>query len=268
MSRVLRSYLSGSVQGCASESSVYEQTLTANERFKLENEIEERFKPTRSQIPFKNYKKLNWKWVADENAQVLISRGRDVVMFHPVKSLGTSALRVDCPLKRNTYTYWQVTVAERVFGTSIMVGVGREDARKTSIGFLNLLGADSSSWGLSHKGFLWHGNEARPYCSCFEENKTVKIGCLFNGFNGELTYFVNDVYMGVAFRNISLQQDLYPMVSTTVARCCMRLDLSYQTFPSLQEMCRLRLEENKSVFKSIRVQYPYLPKFIEDYLLD
>jgi SPRY domain-containing SOCS box protein 3 len=236
----------------------------------LQNEIEQQFKPARCHVPFKNYKKLNWKWDASEqdNEHILLTQMHDAVMFHPARSFCTTGLRADCPLKRNTYTYWQVTISDRVFGSSIMVGIGRRQARTKSTGFLNLLGSDDNSWGLSHKGFLWHNNESKRYCNDFDENKAVKIGCLFNGFNGELAYFVNDVYMGIAYRHIPLQQDLHAMVSSTVSKCCMRLDFCYQTFPSLQEICRLRLIENKTIFKSIRMQYPFLPRFIENYLDD
>jgi SPRY domain-containing SOCS box protein 3 len=269
MAHVLRSYLSEAVKDYTRDYNVNKQAVSEDDRLKFESELEEQFKSTKCQIPFKNYKKLNWQWVInDENAQVLMSKSREAVMFHPVKGFGTTALRIDCPLKRNTYTYWQVTVAERVFGTSIMVGIGRTEAQTKSIGFVNLLGIDGNSWGLSHKGLLWHGNETKRYCNGFDECKTVRIGCLFNGFSGELAYFVNDTYMGVAFQNITMQQDLYPMISSTVSKCCMKLDFGYQTFPSLQEVCRLRLVENNVILKSIRVQYPYFPKFVESVLND
>lgn len=239
--------------------------------------------------PFKNYQKLNWKWdISDNNKKdvVLYSNDPQVVMFHPSKSFGTSAVRCDRPLSKNAFTYWQITLSDRIFGTSIMIGIGTKEAKLSSIGYLNLLGIDANSWGLSHKGYLWHNNKSKPLTKAFDENKCVKIGCLFDGFKGRLAYFINDVYQGVAFDNIKVVKKqvktsdnmnneydgdeeieyLYPMISSTISQCIMKLDFCYQTFPTLQEICRSNVIKNNQLFNSIKLEYPFIPSYLRDYL--
>lgn len=185
---------------------------------------------------FKNYHALKWKWNC-HNSNTLLLNDPNIVLIHPNKSYGTTAVKSDMPLKRNCYTYWEIDVSDRLFGTSIMIGLGNSKASLESNAFINLLGFDENSWGLSHKGKLWHNNNTKQYCDEFEENNSVTIGCLFDGYNGRLSYFKNDQYLGVAFDNIKLDELLYPMVSSTISQSLFKLDNVYQTFSSLQSLC-------------------------------
>ena len=58
-------------------------------------------------------------------------------------------------------------MSQRIFGTSMMFGVGTHSARLHVDAFVNMLGEDSRSWGLSHKGFLWHAGKQRQYTKPF-----------------------------------------------------------------------------------------------------
>ena len=49
----------------------------------------------------------------------------------------------------------------------MMFGVGTKSARLHVDAFVNMLGEDSRSWGLSHKGFLWHAGKQRAYTKAF-----------------------------------------------------------------------------------------------------
>lgn len=69
--------------------------------------------------------------------------------------------------------------------------------------FTNLLGEDKNGWGLSHKGLLWHDGMARNYTKRFKENQATKIGILFDGIAGTLTYYKDDVCLGIAFRGLN-----------------------------------------------------------------
>ena len=103
-------------------------------------------------IPFKKYRKLNWKWFHEtgyeENFMILGSN----LVIHPIRSFGTSAIKFDSPLKLNALTYWEITIPELLSGTSIMVGIGLQKSKRNSTAFLNLIGIDELSFGLSHKG--------------------------------------------------------------------------------------------------------------------
>lgn len=81
-----------------------------------------------------------------------------------------------------------------------MFGIGTRKARLHVNSFTNLLGEDNNGWGLSHKGLIWHGGIAKQFCNRFKENEATKIGILFDGIAGTLTYYKDDVCLGVAFR--------------------------------------------------------------------
>ena len=49
----------------------------------------------------------------------------------------------------------------------MMFGIGTKSARLHVDAFVNMLGEDSRSWGLSHKGFLWNAGKQRPYTKPF-----------------------------------------------------------------------------------------------------
>jgi len=85
----------------------------------------------------------------------------------------------------------------------MMFGIGTKKARLHVNSFTNLLGEDEHGWGLSHKGLIWHrGNESR-FCPRFRENEATKIGILFDGFAGTLSYYKDDVFLGIAFRGLN-----------------------------------------------------------------
>lgn len=41
--------------------------------------------------------------------------------------------------------------------------------------YVNLLGEDNTSWGLSHEGLLWHNGYCRPYIDRFEVKKNLTV---------------------------------------------------------------------------------------------
>ena len=102
-----------------------------------------------------------------------------------------------------------------------------------------MLGEDDRSWGLSHKGILWHGHRARPYTRPFRENVATTIGIYFDGKEGTLTYFKDGVSLGVAFTGLDrVQEPLYPMVCSTAAKTEMALGVMKREFTGLQDRCR------------------------------
>ena len=251
------------------------------EEFLNQNRKEQKEQNTRNLIPFKHYMRISFKWdtgdmaTHNNNDVIVYANEPQVVMFHPNKSFGTSAIRGDRPLMKNAFTYWQITISDRIFGTSIMIGVGKKEAKTKSIGYVNLLGIDENSWGLSHKGLIWHNNCSKQFTNAFDENKCVKIGCLFDGYKGRLAYFINDVYMGVAFDNLQVVEKrineeeaecLFPMISSTISQCIMKLDFCYQTFPTLQEICRSCVVKNPKLFNSIKLEYPFIPSYLKEFL--
>lgn len=85
----------------------------------------------------------------------------------------------------------------------MMFGIGTKAAALHANSFVNLLGADEHSWGLSHKGVIWHGGTGQRFTKCFKENLATTIGLLFDGVHGTLTYYKDGVCLGVAFRDLN-----------------------------------------------------------------
>ncbi len=199
-----------------------------------------------SEIPIKSaHHRVNWQWSGSNDEAVVLSGDKKTVVFHPEceSCFETDAVRGDKPLKAKAFTYWEVTVLNNVNlnGTSVQIGIGNQRAKVNSIGYLNLLGVDKNSYGLTHDGQAWHSGRPKNFCQAWSKdmnNQTITIGCLFNGFTGQLSYYKNGVLLGVAFESIDMSESLYPMVSSTVAQSGFRLELACETFPSLKDMCR------------------------------
>lgn len=99
----------------------------------------------------------DWSWNPEDKSREIVLSGSkwDHVEFHPAWSIGTAAVRGSKPLPRNCRSYWEISLQRPFYGTSIMFGVGTKRARLDADGFVNLLGEDEESVGLSHKGLLW-----------------------------------------------------------------------------------------------------------------
>lgn len=227
----------------------------------LTDEIQAR-KTEQSTVPIQTNYQLDLKWESKLDDSVLSSDMKSVC-FHAdcTGCFETSAVRGNQPLKSNAFTYWEVTILNKnCSGTSLMVGVGTNQASLKSNGYLNLIGKDQFSWGLAHTGTLWHDNRSSSYCNPFESTGPITIGCLFDGYNGTLSYYKDGKCLGVAFRNlIQSNEQLYPMVSSTVAKSVFRIDAAYQSFPTLLELSRQSVINNK-------LDYSDLPRSIVSYL--
>ncbi|XP_052896175.1 SPRY domain-containing SOCS box protein 3 [Anopheles moucheti] len=209
-----------------------------------------------------------WSWnKRDRSKEVWLSRSDNRrVYFHPNWSKGTAGIRGTRVLNNGRY-YWEISLSQRVFGTSMMFGIGTKKARLHVNMFTNLLGEDRNGWGLSHKGLLWHGGVARNYTKRFKENQPTKIGLLFDGIAGTLTYYKDDVCLGIAFRGLNeVREPLYPIVCSTAAKTEMLLSETRRDFVNLQDRCRaIIIKHINTRDKLDRLALPY---FIKNYLAE
>ncbi|XP_013793966.1 SPRY domain-containing SOCS box protein 3-like [Limulus polyphemus] len=186
--------------------------------------------------------------------------------FHPNWSNGTAGVRGSRVLNSGKY-YWEVNVSERIFGTSMMFGIGTKKARLHVDAFINMLGEDDQGWGLSHKGILWHNGEWRKFTKPFRENEATTVGLLFDGPQGTLTYFKDGVCLGVAFSGLHLvDDDLYPVVCSTAAKTEMTLSHMRRDFYNLQDRCRaviLNILKTRNDVNDLN-----LPTRIKSYLME
>ncbi|KAK3590404.1 hypothetical protein CHS0354_008754 [Potamilus streckersoni] len=181
-----------------------------------------------------------WTWNKKHKANEVRLHGNrgETAHFHPNWSNGTAAVRGTRRLNYGRH-YWEIKVSQRIFGTSMMFGVGTKKARLHVDAFVNLLGEDGESWGLSHKGLIWHNAKCMQYCNPFRENESTVIGILFDWNNGTLSYYKDGEDMGVAFEGLNRCQDsLYPIVCSTAAKTEMTLGKRRRSFFNLQDRCR------------------------------
>ena len=209
----------------------------------------------------------DWSWnKLDEGPHVKIWGDKsEAVHFHPVWTMSTVAVRGTRILNGGQY-YWEIETGKRLYGTSIMFGIGTEKARMSMRDFVNLLGADENSWGLNHRGVLWHKNKSRCYTDSFEEDTPTRIGLYFNGLEGTLSYYKDGKYLGIAFSGLDkIEEPLFPMLSSSAARIELRLSSQKRAFHSLQDRCRLViLSQLKAKF---HVEKLPVPPSIKEFLL-
>lgn len=192
------------------------------------------------QSPLKNGCEDEWCWSRFEKSHEVRLYGSKLrtAHFHPNWSNGTAGVRGTRLLNRGRY-YWEVRVSQRVFGTSMMFGVGTTKARLHVDAFVNMLGEDEHGWGLSHKGLLWHDGKYVAYTKPFRENEATTVGMLFDGLRGTLTFYKDGVSLGVAFSGLHrIDEPLYPVVCSTAAKTEMTLSTLRRDFLSLQDRCR------------------------------
>ncbi|XP_057187688.1 SPRY domain-containing SOCS box protein 3 isoform X2 [Triplophysa rosa] len=148
----------------------------------------------------------SWKWDShSKSPDAQLSPCRQSVYFHVsplLDSQGTAGVRGTKGFTHGEH-YWEIEFLEPPYGCSVMVGVGTQNAllHTGDKRFINLIGMDSESWGLSYKGFIWHNGRSRKYTEPFYDKNTV-IGILLDLSAGTLTFYRNGVNLGVAFTGL------------------------------------------------------------------
>lgn len=128
-----------------------------------------------------------------------------------------------------------------------------------------MLGEDEHSWGLSHKGLVWHKGIWRQFTKPFRENEATTIGLLFDGIKGTLNYYKDGMNLGVAFADLDLVKDeIYPIICSTAAKTEMSLGIATREFISLQDRCRTVILNHMR--EEGDIEKLNLPTFIKGYL--
>ena len=180
-----------------------------------------------------------WSWDASCKSECisLSTNSKTAYFFDDPYSIsrGTAGVRGTQPATSGIY-YYEVKVTEPLYGTSVMFGYGTEETRLhyDNFDYVNLIGKDANSWGLSHKGTIWHNNKSQSYCEAFFDKETI-VGVLLNTFEGTIEYFINGKCMGCAFRDLDLTRaKVYPMISSTATDIELELTDSFKLVYTLQ----------------------------------
>ncbi|XP_032664497.1 SPRY domain-containing SOCS box protein 3-like isoform X2 [Odontomachus brunneus] len=181
--------------------------------------------------------KHEWTW--DEklsSSSIKLSDYNLNVKFHPVYSTGTAVVKGSRPLEKGRHHFWEILMITQIYGTDVMVGVGTANAEINNAGeiFCALLGRDQESWGFSYKGYLQHDGKTRNYGATFDQGNLV--GVHFDAWSGTLQFFLDRKPLGIAFTRLNNVM-LYPLISSTMAQCVMKLTYSCSMPVSLQTAC-------------------------------
>uniref|UniRef100_A0A1A9ZFK2 SPRY domain-containing SOCS box protein 3 n=1 Tax=Glossina pallidipes TaxID=7398 RepID=A0A1A9ZFK2_GLOPL len=219
-------------------------------------------------VPLEHGCEDNWTWSRRHRSKEVVLSGPNdrTVHFHPNWSKGTAGVQGKRPLNNGRF-YWELHVSQRIFGTSIMFGIGTNRARLHANSFRNMLGENVHGWGLSHKGVLWHDGIALLYTKRFKENQATVIGILFDGIEGTLTYYKDGKCLGVAFHGLDkIKEPLYPIVCSTAAKTEMTLKCARRDFVNLQDRCRIVIMKHIKTRQDL-IQLK-LPAIISNYLAE
>ena len=100
--------------------------------------------------------------------------------------------------------------------------------------FVNLLGMDDNSWGISYLGRSQHNRQFRIYMPSFNQGDV--IGVYLDMEKGTVLFAKNGQWYGPPLRGVR-GKSVYPILSSTAKRTRMRLIRSISTVSSLQSIC-------------------------------
>ncbi|KXJ20468.1 SPRY domain-containing SOCS box protein 3 isoform X1 [Exaiptasia diaphana] len=190
--------------------------------------------------PWTDSFKEHWTWDKNNRSpDVYLCLDNRLACFHtdPVTmSTGTAAVRGNKAFTHGKH-YWEVKLSD-IYGTSVMVGVGTKNAalHTGNYEYVNLIGRDKQSWGLSHKGEIWHNGIKTKFCDPFFD--ATVIGILLDMDFGTLSFFKNKQLLGVAFTGVGIDYpELYPIVSSTAAESEVEIGDCSCKYTSLQDQC-------------------------------
>ena len=100
-------------------------------------------------LPFSSGCEDYWSWSRSNKSDEVRLYGprHRIAHFHPDWSNGTAGVRGTRVLNGGRF-YWEINVSQRIFGTSMMFGIGTRRARLHVDAFVNMLGEDDNSWNL------------------------------------------------------------------------------------------------------------------------
>ncbi|XP_032221392.1 SPRY domain-containing SOCS box protein 3 isoform X1 [Nematostella vectensis] len=194
--------------------------------------------------PWTSFFVEEWVWdFQSRSPNVYLCYHNKVACFHidpVVESTGTAAVLGNKAFAHGQH-YWEIKLTD-VRGTSMMIGVATQDAmlHTDNYEYVNLVGRDQESWGLSHRGEIWHGGQKWKFCEPFFDS-TV-IGVLLDMDKGTISFFKNGQPLGVAFTGLQDRGcELYPIASSTASESEVELGYRCCKYSTLIDQCCMEI---------------------------
>ena len=107
--------------------------------------------------------------------------------------------------------YIEVKMEKYLRGRVRMVGVGYKCAR--------LYSRDSNSWGINYSGDVYHDTDHHKYVTLEQSayKDGLRVGVYYDSYYGNLSFSINGKSPGIAFQNVPIVIDLYPMICSSFA---------------------------------------------------
>ena len=119
------------------------------------------------------------------------------------------------------------------------------------------------------------GGGHKQYIKPFRENIATTVGLYFDGVSGSLTFFKDNICLGVAFTGLQeVTEPLCPIVCSTAVKTEMALGMLTRDFQSLQDRCRASIlsqltaeEQIDSLKLPVRIKH-FISKGLENFQED
>ena len=208
----------------------------------------------------------NWSWNVDKKAKevTLCDKNKDKATFPRKLSCCASGIVGTQALESKTH-YWEVTVSNEMPATTLLgICTAGAEADLTTLMCARDIMMNEECWMLLSSGMLRQDGKLRRFKGFHDKQDTV-VGMLLNRTQGTLSYFVDGVPLGVAFRGIqNVAQPLYPIVASSH---CTEITLGTRisnSSGSLQDRCRTAIMDQLS--SKADVQYLPIPTITKEYL--
>uniref|UniRef100_A0AAX7VGR1 Uncharacterized protein n=1 Tax=Astatotilapia calliptera TaxID=8154 RepID=A0AAX7VGR1_ASTCA len=174
--------------------------------------------------------------------------------------LSSDGVRAEIGVKSGLHV-WEVVWRPEHRGTHAVVGISRQDCPLQSSGYNVLVGADSQSWGWELKtNQLWHGGAKMAQTPLLIPERVLLV---LDADAGTLGFVVNGSFLGVAFKDLPRDVELFPTVSSVRGGACIRLRYMNGDPPSLMALCGLSIRQNLGQKRLKHMDKLPLPPFLQ-----
>ncbi|KAK2844559.1 hypothetical protein Q5P01_011218 [Channa striata] len=201
--------------------------------------------------------------------------------------LSSDGVRAEVGVRSGLHV-WEVLWNPTHRGSHAVIGVSMKDCPLQASGYNVLVGRDSQSWGWELKtNGLWHGGHSLGLYPDFRSQSSAhiltdskvietpllipeRILLVLDADAGTLGFIIDDSFLGVAFKDLPLGVELFPVVSSVRGEASIRLRYLNGTTrhpPTLMALCGVSIRQFLGKRRQNQTDKLPLPSFLKHYLL-